>query len=98
MNRYESGDNITLFRNQGDRDAWVLGTLGDQMIIEYEMPSGTTALNILMNRNGADYVRSVSYTSCPKIWIKAIEDGVGCWEGISQGVGLIRFPEGDRRD
>ena len=90
---YQSGDAMTLFVNQGERDACVLGTIDDHMIVEYEMPSGTTAMQILKNDNGADHVRSVSYTSCPKIWIQAISDGVGGWKGNSQSSGYIDFPE-----
>jgi len=85
---YEAGDRIYIWVNQGERGAWVLGTLEDQIIVEYEMPSGTTALRILQN---ADYVnehkfgKGVGYKSCPKKWIQAIRDGVGGWEGVSQG-------------
>ena len=90
---YQSGDAMTLFVNQGERDACVLGTIDDHMIVEYEMPSGTTALQILNNEKGAFFVRSVSYTSCPKIWIQAIIDGVGGWKGNSQYGGYIELPK-----
>ena len=98
---YQSGDAMTLFVNQGERDACVLGTIDDHMIVEYEMPSGTTAMQILKNEKSAgdgycrafSHVRSVSYTSCPKIWIQAISDGVGVWKGNSQYGGYIDFPK-----
>ena len=92
---YKSGQRISIWVNQGERDAWVLGTLEDQIIVEYEMPSGTTALNILQNAVDVKFVKSVSYKSCPKKWIQAIRDGVGSWEGICQRNGQIDFPEQD---
>ena len=90
---YKSGQRISIWVNQGERDAWVLCTLEDQIIVEYEMPSGTTALNILQNAVDVKFVKSVSYKSCPKKWIQAIRDGVGSWEGICQRNGQIDFPE-----
>lgn len=93
---YIAGDLMTLFINQGERDVWVLGTIDNQMIVEYEMPSGTTAMQMLKNEKGAGHIRSVSYTSCPKKWIQAIRDGVGSWEGNSQSGGHINFPEESR--
>lgn len=41
------GQNMEVFRNQGDRDATIISTSGDDILIEYEMPNGTTALNII---------------------------------------------------
>ena len=90
---YKAGDRLFIWSNQGERGAWVLGTLEDQIIVEYEMPSGTTALNILQNAVDVKFVKSVSYKSCPKKWIQAIRDGVGSWEGICQRNGQIDFPE-----
>ena len=82
---YETGDRIYIWVNQGERRARVLGTLDDLMIVEYEMPAGTTALYILKNDDDVKFVKGVSYKSCPKKWIQAIRDGVGSWEGVSQG-------------
>ena len=92
-NYYRCGNWLSIFVNQGLRDAWILGIIGDQMIVEYEMPSGTTALTIFnTHKQAIEYVRSVSYKSCPKIWIQAIKDGQGEWQGNSQS-GEVRFPE-----
>ena len=51
------GKRLEVFRNQGDRDARIVsiaygldvGLLNDEIdvLIEYEMPNGTTALNIV---------------------------------------------------
>jgi len=94
---YQSGDWLYVLVNQGKRDALVLGTLGEQIIVEYTMPSGTTALLIVEQGDRADRfgkrIKGISYKSCPKKWIQAIRDGVGSWEGICQRNGQIDFPE-----
>lgn len=41
------GKRLEVFRNQGDRDARIVSYFGKMVLIEYEMPNGTTALNIL---------------------------------------------------
>ena len=86
---YQVGDWLYVLVNQGKRDAWVLGILGEQIIVEYTMPSGTTALLIVKQGDRADRfgkrIKGISYKSCPKKWIQAIRDGVGSWEGVSQG-------------
>ena len=90
---FQGGDAMTLFINQGERDALVLGTIDELMIVEYEMPNGTTALQILKNEKSVSYGRSVSYASCPKKWLKAIRNGVGDWEGNCQRNGYVDFPK-----
>ena len=90
---YESGSSFSLFINQGYRDTLVLGTIGDLMIVEYKMPSGTPGLNIMYNSYTNAYRQSVSYNSCPKKWIQVIRDGVGEWQGNCQRNGLISFPK-----
>ena len=94
---YQVGDWLYVLVNQGKRDAWVLGILGEQIIVEYTMPSGTTALLIVKQGDRADRfgkrIKGISYKSCPKKWIQAIRDGVGSWEGICQRNGQIDFPE-----
>jgi len=41
------GKRLQVFRNQGDRDARIVSYFEKMVLIEYEMPNGTTALNIL---------------------------------------------------
>ncbi len=62
---YEAGDHMKLWVNQGERTAWVLGTLNDLMIVEYEMPAGTTALNILKNEK--DYNQNFGWHDDEKL-------------------------------
>jgi hypothetical protein len=44
---YKVGQHISVFRNQADRDAYVIAVSGDEILIEYAMPNDTTALNII---------------------------------------------------
>ena len=78
-----------LLVNQGWRDAWVLADLDDEVLIEYAMPNGSTALRIAKREDikGKDSVylqnyRSVSYVSLPKKWLVALGDEE--WEGMPQ--------------
>jgi hypothetical protein len=45
--QYKVGDSITLFRNQADRDGYVVAVDNNEILVEYEMPNGTSALNII---------------------------------------------------
>lgn len=78
------GDTFLVNVNQGDREAMVLAVIGDQALVEYAMPAGTTALQIVTK--GREQVgRSVSYPSVPTKWLRAIVEE-GCeWEGSPQG-------------
>ncbi len=76
--------------NQGMRPADVLAVMGEECIVEYQMPAGTTALRILRTYQGdAGPYRSVSYTACPNKWRKAILKQSGAWAGASQSSGDI---------
>jgi hypothetical protein len=86
-----AGDSLDVWINQGHREALVLGVIGDQMIVEYEMPAGTTAM-LVMNRDESGWAKSVSYKTCPKKWIEAIRKGQAGWSGISQSGQTYDFP------
>ena len=45
--KYEVGDSITIHRNQGDREAYVIAVIDNEILVEYSMPNGTSALNII---------------------------------------------------
>jgi hypothetical protein len=63
------------------------------MIIEYEMPAGTTAMLVLPRDNNSQSCgKSVSYRTCPKKWIRAISHGTGWWTGCSQTGNDYAFP------
>ena len=54
------GDYYVVYRNQGDRDGAIVSCSGDDILVEYEMPNGTTSLNII--KPDGSY-RSFSYNS-----------------------------------
>ncbi len=83
--RWEPRDQLTVNVNQGDREAVVLAVIGDEALIEYEMPAGSTAMWVIH----ACYphpgkIRSISYKSCPKKWLAAIEESGQEWIGNGQ--------------
>jgi hypothetical protein len=45
--KYKVGDEITIWRNQAERDAYVVAVSNNEILVEYEMPNGTSALNII---------------------------------------------------
>jgi hypothetical protein len=82
---WKVGDYLEVFVNQGVRPASIIAVLGDEALLEYEMPRGSTAMwVILKNRHDAPCVRNVSYRACPKKWLKAIEDSGLPWTGNGQ--------------
>jgi len=88
-----AGDDVDVFVNQATREGWVLAVLGDEYILEYTMPKGTTALQIRRVDGGnvkdgkwhGSY-RNVSYKALPTRWLQAIVDAGSVWEGKAQGV------------
>jgi hypothetical protein len=65
-----------VFVNQGVRPASIIAVLGDEALLEYEMPRGSTAMWVIpKNRHDAP---------CPKKWLKAIEDTGLPWTGRGQ--------------
>jgi hypothetical protein len=45
--KYKVGDLISIFRNQAERDAEVIAVSGNEILVEYTMPNGTSALNVI---------------------------------------------------
>jgi hypothetical protein len=78
-------DKLEVHVNQGWREAYVLAVLGDEALIEYEMPRGTTAMWIISCHNPQPSChRVVSYRACPKKWRDAIKNAGTQWEGRGQ--------------
>ncbi len=82
----EIGDYFYIRINQGDRHAEVLAVIGDQALIEYYMPNGTTALRVIDRRDphGTEYEPrgkrgNVSYFRLPKKWSRAMEEAGSTW-------------------
>jgi hypothetical protein len=85
-NNYSVGDETTVEANQGEREAYVLATIGDSVLVEYFMPNGTTALRVMkvLGLRQLDH-SSISYAAVPKRWINAMyEQGTDLWEGRGQ--------------
>jgi len=77
------GKVFTIWVNQGYRDATTLAVIGDEALIEYVMPRGTTALRIV-DAYIWDGSKTVSYKNVPRKWLKEIEEAGIPWEGNSQ--------------
>ena len=95
-NHYSAGDVTTVEANQGERDADVLATIGDEVLVEYFMPNGTTSLRVIRVIG----LRQISYSTCsyhsvPQRWIDAMrEQGTEYWEGRGQRSCVpIPFPQ-----
>lgn len=84
------GQWLTVERNQGEREAEVLAIRPGLALIEYEMPNGTTALNVVaitedekLISEGCIY-HAVSYRKVPKYWLKAMIAAELEWAGYGQ--------------
>lgn len=66
------GDYYVVYRNQGDRDGAIVSCSGDDVLVEYEMPNGTTALNII--KPDGSY-KSISYAKLQntKKWLNNLD-------------------------
>lgn len=85
------GDTTTVFVNQGARPATCLATIGIQALIEYTMPAGKTALQVIDIRTEEPTPgRSVSYFSLPTKWLRAIVRAGMDWDGNPQQTGSRR--------
>jgi len=104
---YDVNDSITVWSNQAEREGTVLALIGNEIIVEYEMPgttskwaghpaAPTSALRIMRFENGKEVgaYKSVSYRNVPKKWLTAIKDaGMTDWIGMSQAsTTRIPFP------
>lgn len=87
------GDHLQILVNQGWRFADVLAVVGQDHLLEYEMPNGTTALRLQTLDPETGRVlkeRSYSYRDVPTKWLQAIEACGQDWKGQPQQVGNWR--------
>ena len=68
------GDYLTTEANQGTRDAFVLGVIGDEALIEYFMPNGRKFLR-LIDSTDHNTIKAVSEARLPRKWQRACEIG-----------------------
>ena len=94
--KYEVGQPITIFRNQAEREGIVIAVIGNEILVEYTMPNGTSALNIIdtslpeydKNNYKKNYI-PISYDNAriSKKWSSKIDAN-----------GLINNPQGSSRN
>lgn len=71
----EPGDTVFVPANQATRDGTVLAVIGDEALIEYTMPAGTSSLRIVPAAcPKTTKYKSVSYLKLPLKWLKAIAE------------------------
>ena len=93
----DAGEWFTLAINQGQREAEVLATIGDEALVEYTMPAGTSALHIMNRKTSRGEKKahgggtSISYSKLPVRWIEAATEQAGVWVANPQSGD--RYPE-----
>jgi hypothetical protein len=60
-NNESIGIEISVIRNQGERDAVVVAVSKDRFLIEYQMPNGSTALNVLKDLSRTENYKTITY-------------------------------------
>ena len=105
---YQPNDMINVWANQAEREGYVLATIGDEVLLEYEMPGTTakfwnhpaepwSALRVIrtIGLEAVGNYKAVSYNTVPKRWLAAIrEAGMTNWIGMGQrAAARIPFPE-----
>lgn len=88
MKILQPGDTTTIWVNQGWRPCTVLARLVHELLVEYRMPNGTTALQV---HSGLS-VKSVSYRGLATRWLQAVVDAGQTWDGSSQGKAAVPSP------
>lgn len=69
------GDYLTIYANQGQRNAVVLAVIDGQALLEYDMPKGTTALRIVPTDDpDTTQYKRVAYANLPIKWVEAMAD------------------------
>ena len=87
LHSFEAGDDCVVEANQGIRDAYVLAVIGDELLVEYEMPAGTSSL-VLFSAVGNMLTRinTVPHKTLPQRWVNAIHNQgyAHLWIGMGQ--------------
>jgi len=76
---YRPGDALTIWVSKGNRLATVLAVKDGQILVEYNMPSGTTGLRFL--RPPFTSSTHVNYRALSSAWLQAIVDQRMTWVG-----------------
>ena len=78
------GQHSTIEVNQGLRPAVILAVIGDEALLEYTMPRGSTALWIV-DAYSWGYIKNVSYRDVPLKWLRAMIEAGTDWDNLPQG-------------
>ena len=62
MNQPLIGQKIYLNRNQGYRDGIIVAVDGDEILVEYTMPKGTSSLNLIKDIYNTDKYKTITYS------------------------------------
>lgn len=68
QNKKSLGTCLKVFRNQGERWAEVVATSKNGFLVEYEMPNGTSALNILKSLSRPNEYKTITYKKAFSSW------------------------------
>lgn len=68
QNKKSLGTWLKVFRNQGERWAEVVATSKNGFLVEYEMPNGTSALNILKSLSRPNEYKTITYKKAFNSW------------------------------
>lgn len=99
---YRPGDDFSIYSNQAMRDGYVIAIEQGKILIEYEMPAGTSSLveiSVDSDLRLSGENRTHSYNAVPKHWLAAIRDaGTTDWIGMGQRSTVrIPFPTGETK-
>lgn len=68
QNNKSIGNHLQVFRNQGFRDGVVVATSKNGFLVEYEMPNGSTALNVVKSLRRPDDYKTMTYNRAFASW------------------------------
>ena len=68
LNKKYLGRHVNVHRNQGFRDGVVVATSKNGFLVEYEMPNGTTALNVIKSLRRPDDYNTMTYKRAFASW------------------------------
>ena len=68
QNKKRIGNHLQVFRNQGERWAEVVATSKNGFLVEYEMPNGTTALNVIKSLSRPNDYKTITYKKAFASW------------------------------
>ena len=72
QNKKSIGNHLQVFRNQGERWGEVVATSKNGFLVEYEMPNGSTALNVIKSLSRPNNYKTITYKKSIRflgIWI-----------------------------